>query len=125
MLIYNYFKIQFKQKNNNINRGGNSLIFMLTAWYPNSKAREIGKKVLSLGKMPDFIKKWQVFATAAGDKGIKAYNLVMVEKGNGDEAAMFIVKMQQSFSEDIEGYVWKIETCLGVKDAFQALGMNT
>ena len=98
---------------------------MLTAWYPFYKAKEVGKKVLSLGKIPDFIKKWQVFGTADGGKGLKAYNLVMVEKGNVDEAAMFIVKMQQSFSADIEGYVWKIETCLGVKDAFQALGMST
>lgn len=98
---------------------------MLTSWYPFSKFKEVGKKILNLGKMPDFIKKWEVIQTPDGSKGLKAYNLIMVEKDKDDEAAMFIMKMQQSFSADIKEYVWKIETCLGLKDAFQALGMST
>ncbi|MFX1340302.1 MAG: hypothetical protein ACFFDK_16960 [Promethearchaeota archaeon] len=96
---------------------------MMTVWYPFNKAPEVAKKVLSFPKLPSSIKKWQIFATADGKKGIKGYNLIMTE-GDQEEAAKFIVKSMQPFTRDIEGYVWKLETVVGVRDALEVLGMK-
>ena len=44
----------------------------------------------------------------------------MVEKGKTDEALIFISRLQNEFTE-IDGYVWKIEPCMGVQDALKVL----
>jgi hypothetical protein len=99
------------------------VIYMMTVWYPFNKAPEVAKKVLSFPKLPPYIKKWQIFAAADGKKGIKGYNLIMTE-GDSETAAKFIAKSMQPFTQDIEGYVWKLETVLGARDAFEVLGMK-
>ncbi len=95
---------------------------MLTVWYPFNKIKKMAKLMLQVPKLPSYIKKWQAFATADGEKGIKAYNLIMVE-GNSDEAVIFIVQSQLPFTEAIEGYSYKIEPVMGTKDSLKALGM--
>jgi len=96
------------------------MIFMLTAWYPYPKTKEVVEKTVSASKLPDYIKKWQIFGTPDGDNGMKVYNLIMVEKDKTDEAFIFISKLQSEFTA-IDGYVWKIEPCMGVQDALKVL----
>ena len=96
------------------------MIFMLTAWYPYPKAKEVVEKTVSAPKLPDYIKRLQIFGTPDGNNGMKVYNLIMVERNKADEALIFITKLQNEFT-DIEGYVWKIEPCLGVQDALKVL----
>jgi hypothetical protein len=93
---------------------------MLTAWYPYPKTKEVVKKTINTPQMPDYIKKWQIFGTPDGNNGMKVYNLIMVEKDKTDEALIFISKLQSEFA-DINGYVWKIEPCMGVQDALKVL----
>lgn len=97
------------------------MIYMLTAWYPPKDANAVLDAMKSVPKLPDYIKKWQIFGTAEGEMGIKVYNLIMVEKGKSDEAAIFIVKMQQHFVDNVEGYKYKIEVLMGVKDSMKVL----
>ena len=99
------------------------MIFMLTAWYPYPKTEEVTKKTISAPQLPDYIKKWQVFGTPDGNNGMKVYNLIMVEKTKSDEALIFISKVQSEFT-DIDGYVWKIEPCMGVQDALKVLEID-
>ena len=93
---------------------------MLTAWYPFSKTKEVVEKTIGAPQLPDYIKKWQTFGTPDGNNGTKAYNLIMVEKAKADEALIFITKLQNEFT-NIDGYVWKIEPCMGVQDALKVL----
>ena len=97
------------------------MIYMLTAWYPFSKIREVMKVMNKMPKMPEYIKKWQIFGTADGKKGTKVYNLIMVKDGVTDDAAIFITKLQTQFTDEIDGYVWKIETVMGIKDSMKVL----
>ncbi len=99
------------------------MIFMLTAWYPYPKTKEVVKKTISATQLPDYIKKWQAFGTPDGNNGMKVYNLIMVEKDKTDEALLFISKLQSEFT-DIDGYVWKIEPCMGVQDALKVLEID-
>lgn len=96
---------------------------MLTAWFPYPKGEEVVKKSISTPKLPDYIKKWQIFGTPDGNNGMKVYNLIMVEKDKTDEALIFISKLQSEYY-DIDGYVWKIEPCHGVQDALKVLEID-
>jgi len=96
---------------------------MLTAWYPYPKTKEVMEKTISAPQLPDYIKKWQIFGTPDGNNGTKVYNLIMVEKNKADEALIYIAKLQNEFT-DIDGYVWKIEPCLGVQDGLKVLEID-
>ncbi len=93
------------------------MIFLLTVWYPGDKTKEVGKKFFdTAGKLPPFIKKWQAFGSSDGLDGMKAYHLIMTERGKGDEALFEINKVIMPFLE-IKGYKAKIETLMGMTDA--------
>jgi hypothetical protein len=47
----------------------------------------------------------------------------MVEKDKTDEALIFISKLQSEFTV-IDGYVWKIEPCMGVQDGLKILEID-
>jgi hypothetical protein len=64
-----------------------------------------------------------MFATPDGDCGIKGYNLIMVEKGNADEALVEISKLIAPFWK-IEGFAMKTQTVMGMKDAMKILGKS-
>ena len=96
---------------------------MLTAWYPYKEAKNIVKAMNTAPKMPDYINKWQTFATADGKKGIKVYNVIMVKEGKSDEAAIYLTKTQTHFIDEVEGYTYKVEPVMGVKDSLKALSV--
>lgn len=100
------------------------MIIMVTQWYPLDKGNLIADKFVQALKnpLPSYIKKWQTFSMVDGDKN-KVYNLIMVEKGKGDEAQIDIAKILNPFS-DVEGYSMKTEIVLGARDTFKILGRS-
>ena len=88
---------------------------MLTAWYPFNKVDEVNRRGMKYTKFPDYITRWRVFSTADGKDGVKAYSLIYVADDKVAEAEIYIVKLQQQFV-DIEGYVYKVEPLLSIRD---------
>ncbi|UCD00723.1 MAG: hypothetical protein JSV23_07470 [Promethearchaeota archaeon] len=74
-------------------------------------------------KFPEYIIKWRVFSTADGKKGVKSYNLVYVEDANIAEAEIYMVKLQQEFTQ-IDGYVYKVESLLSMSDYQKVLALK-
>ena len=99
------------------------MIFMVTIWYPSDKVKIVADKFVKASKepLPDYIKRVQIYMTPDGPKGMKSYQVYMSEKGKGDEALFYINKILVPFM-GIEGYEWKIENLMGVKDSFKLLG---
>ena len=99
------------------------MIFMGTQWIPFNKTEEWSKIYLNLTSkpLPSCIKKWQTFGCVDGERGIKGYNLIFVEKGKVDEAAVEISKLMLPFYE-MEGFAWKLEPLMGMSDSLAALG---
>ena len=100
------------------------MIFMVTQWTPYNKTNEwfnVFKEVQ--GKLPSIIKKWQTFAIADEDRGIKGYNLIMVEKGNVDEGLIEISKVLAPFMK-IEGFAMKVEPVFAMRDALKVIGKS-
>ncbi len=91
------------------------VVFMLTAWYPFNKINDVASRAMNYTKLPDYIVKWRAFSTADGKEGVKAYNLIYVADDKVAEAEIYIVKLQQEFV-DIEGYVYKIEPLMSMRD---------
>ena len=96
---------------------------MVTAWYPINKAKDVIKAFRNAPKLPDFIKKWETFATPDGNNGIKVYNLVKIKENVSDDAVMAIGKMQYHFTNEVDGYTWKVEICTGMRDGMKMLGV--
>jgi len=96
------------------------MIFLLTVFYPSHKVMEMANK-FKLEKAPDIFKRWQIFSAAGDKNGMKAYHLIMSERGKGDEAVLYIQKSLVPFFE-IEGYEFSLEILMGLKDSFALIG---
>ena len=72
-------------------------------------------------KAPDIFKRWQIYNTAGDKNGMKAYHLIMSERGKADEALLYINKTLVPFFE-IEGYEFSLEILMGLKDSFGLIG---
>jgi hypothetical protein len=89
---------------------------MVTNWYPFHKAEEVAKVQQKVPqKFPSFIKKWQLFGTADGKRGIKGVGIVYTDPEKVDEAGIYIAKVMSLFSE-VEGYTWKVEPMMSMRD---------
>ena len=100
------------------------MIFMVTNWYPFHKADEVAKVQQKVPqKFPPYIKKWQLFGTADGRRGLKGYGVVYTDPEKVDEAGIYIAAVMSLFN-DVEGYTWKIEPLMGMKDAQKIQSMK-
>ena len=86
------------------------MIFFVTQWTPYNKTEEWFKTFQEVsGKFPSYVKKWQTFACPDEDRGIKGYNIIMVEKGNADEKASAYERAVWLFSiKDFEGDIYQL-----------------
>ena len=100
------------------------MIFITTQWTPYNKVDEWFKIFQEVkGKFPSYIKKWQTFTLPDENRGVKGYNIIMVEKGNADEALIEVGKLFAPFWK-IEGFAMKIETALSMRDAVKVSGKS-
>ena len=90
-------------------------VFIITSWNPFHKVDEVRKIMAKLPKLPPYIKKWHTFTAADGNKGVKGYGIVYIEQGKADDAMIYISKLLSEFAE-VEGYTWKVEPVLSVRD---------
>ena len=100
------------------------MIFMVTNWYPFHKADEVAKIQQKMPQQfPPYIKKWQLFGTADGRKGLKGYGIVYTDPEKVDEAGIYIAKIMSLFSE-VEGYTWKVEPLMSMKDMLKVQSLQ-
>ncbi len=89
---------------------------MLTMWFPlttGGKAAEITSKIT---KLPPYITKWIRLSAADGKNGAKVYNIVYIDDNNIPEAGLYLSKLASMYYE-IEGFSWKVEPVMSVRDA--------
>ncbi len=89
---------------------------MLTTWYPFNKGQEVINIASKYTTFPEFITKWRIFGTAAGKKGLKTYNLIYIQDDKIAEAIAYISRLQQEFTDKVDGYSFKVETLLSMSD---------
>jgi len=92
------------------------MIFMVTNWFPSHKSEEVTNIQQSIPQqLPPSIKKWQLFTTADGKRGIKTYGLIFTDPEKVEEAGLYITRVMGLFG-GVEGYTWKVETLMGMQD---------
>jgi len=92
------------------------VVYMLTTWYPFNKGQEVINIASKYTTFPEFITKWRIFGTAAGKEGIKSYNLIYIKDDKVAEAIAYISRLQQEFTDKIDGYSFEVETLLSMSD---------
>jgi hypothetical protein len=100
------------------------MIFMVTLWTPNHKAVDMAKIYLKQPREIPGVKKWRVYNTTGGLDGAKQYHVIYTEKGKGEETLQAIIKYFVPFSNEIEGFHFHIEPCIGVSDTYKLFGMK-
>ena len=90
-------------------------IYMITTWVPFHKLEETDKLAPKAPISIPHLKKWLIFSTPDGKKGMKTYNIIYIEEGKAEETLLHLVKMLSVFNE-IEGYSYKIESMLSGRD---------
>jgi len=96
---------------------------MITVFYPNHKSIEVAKLYLKQPREIQYVKKWRIFNTYAGNDGLKQYHLIYTEKEKAEDAFMAISKYFMPFHQ-IEGYHIQIESLIGVSDGYNLIGMK-
>ena len=94
------------------------MILLITFYYASHVAEKLAEIVPKLGKMPDYVKRWQVFHATSGSTGFKQLNIVYIEKGHGDDAMVEVPRMLKPIwgRDDVEP---QIEVLVGVKDTMK------
>jgi hypothetical protein len=95
---------------------------MVTIWYPPYKINEVTDK-FKVTKMPDSIKEWKIVGTGDGPKGMKVYHSIIIEKGKVDEGMEYVMSTIIPFL-NIEGYTYKIEPVMGVREVYKLIGKS-
>jgi hypothetical protein len=88
---------------------------------------EIGKRSLksSVKYPPDLsLGKSLAVGVRATKDGVKIISIGEVVKGKYEEALLQLVKGQQEFFADIEGYSYEVETLMDVTEAMSVVGLE-
>jgi len=96
---------------------------MLTMWFPLHELDEANKITAKITKNPPYITKWQRLAAADGRKGAKVYNIIYVDDSKNAEAGLYVAKLTSMYY-DIEGFAWKMEPVMSIRDALKVPGVK-
>ena len=96
------------------------VFFMVTTTFPPDKAVEVGKTLTSvkLAKLPEFVKRVNIFLVSEGD--IKAYALYECENEKAHEGYKALVERYTGYFE-IAGFKYKVEHLLSIDEALPLL----
>ena len=98
-------------------------IYVLTMWFPFNKANEAAQITAKITKLPPYIKKWIRLSAADGKEGAKVYNIIYIDDNKMVEAGLYITKLASIFNE-IEGFCWKVEPVMSVRDTLKVPGIK-
>ena len=95
----------------------------MTMWFPLHTLEEVGKITAKITKNPPYITKWQRLTAAGGKKGAKVYNIIYIDDNNITEAELYIAKLASLYF-NIEGFAYKVEPVLSIRDTVKVLGVK-
>ena len=98
-------------------------IFMLIMWFPLTVANKAAEITAKITKLPPYITKWQRLTTPDGQNGAKVYNIIYVDDNNIPEAGLYVSKLASMYYE-IEGFCWKIESVMSIRDMAKLPGIK-
>jgi ribosomal protein L33 len=98
---------------------------LVKTWFPNDKLNEVVQiYIKAMGTMPSYIKNLgDAPYTRPTKDGIKSYTMMEFPNEKTAEALMEITKYCNRFNS-VVGYRWTVETIMGIKEAFQSVGMK-
>jgi len=101
---------------------------MSTSWIPPQQARTYGKKALeALKKYPidKTLTKTIILGAVTGhEEGIRSISIAEVKEGQTKKAILLTTQRALFLAEEIDGYKYKIETCLSAAEAMGAISLQ-
>lgn len=101
---------------------------MSTSWIPPQQARAYGKVALeALKKYPmdrTISKSIILGAVTSHEEGIRSISIGEIKEGQTKKAILLTSQRALFVAEQIEGYKYKIETCLSAAEAMGVIGLQ-
>ena len=101
---------------------------MSTSWIPPQQARKYGKRALeALKKYPPdktLYKTLVLGATTINKEGIRSVSIYEVKEGQTKKAILLTTQRALFLAEEIDGYKYKIETCLSAAEALGVISLQ-
>jgi hypothetical protein len=94
---------------------------MVSSHFPPSQSKEIGQVFGKLPKLPEYVKIVQILVTQSED--IQVYSLYEVEEDKFYDGIKAIGQRYVPYHA-VEGFKYKIETCLTVREALALIGLG-
>jgi len=102
------------------------VLIMSTGWIPPQQARVYGKRALEAIKKypPDktLYKTLVLGATTTNEEGIRLVSIYEVKEGQTKKAMLLASQRALFVAEGIDGYKYKVETCLSAAEALGVIG---
>jgi len=98
------------------------MISIVEAMWPPDKSNDIGKALLELPPLPDYIKMSGPYVRSEIDKGIRAITLYEYDAANIEDAGKFIGKRYIIYSH-VQGFTYEINRWGELQDALEMIGL--
>jgi len=98
-------------------------IYLVTMWFPFTRGNEAVEIAAKITKLPPYITKWTRLNAVDGRKGAKVYNIIYCLDDKTVEAGLFVSKVASMYY-GIEGFSWKIEPVMSVRDTVKVQGVK-
>ncbi len=95
---------------------------VITGKFPGHKASEIGKRLLELPKLPDFVKTEHVFNAIEGK--YRFFSIYEITEEDEYFEGLKAIYTRYAGYKDIEGYEYTVYPVLEAKDALRIIGLG-
>ena len=99
---------------------------MSTGWIPPQQGRAYGKRALeAIKKYPPDKTLYNTLvlgATTANKEGIRSISIYDVKEGQTKKAMLLTSSRHLFVAEGIDGYKYKVETCMSAAEALSVIG---
>jgi hypothetical protein len=91
--------------------------------FPPENGKDVGKALLKLGPLPDYLSMKGPFVYGAVDKGICSITLYECDKSRIPEAFNYATQRQLAYSE-VKGFKFSVNVWLEAPEALKMLGLG-
>ncbi len=99
------------------------MIILTISSFPPESAREIGKRFMERGSLPDYIKMRGPYVLPRQAEGIQSMTLYEVDRPTRMAEAVELLANEQAKYFGTPGYTYSINVCLEAEEALKTIGL--
>ena len=99
------------------------MIILSTVSFPPESAKEIGKRFMEVGPLPDYITRRGPYILPLTGQGVQSMSIYEVDRLTKMAEAVELLSNEQAKYFGIPGFTYSIQVCLDVEEALKTVGL--